>query len=181
MVFANAKAGDPSGAIPLNRGQTVEGRIGNSNGHDIPGKDNSQGSKKFDFILINGVHYPHDIGDMTAADFRMYLMYGDAMGYSDPDSFADAAYGSYFADNHDRDQPPGEEICEQLRVLWSVAHVPFWVLLDDMGLDWEQCSERFSIDCGEIQGWCAGDTHIPPHVRLMMAESIGLLKLRNFI
>lgn len=181
MILANTKAVDHSGVIFPNCGQAIDGRIGNLGEHNIPGKDTFQGNKKFDFILINGVHYPHDIGDVTASDFKMYLMHGDAMCYSEPDSFADAAYESYFVDNYDREQPSGKEIFEQLRVLWRVAHVPFLVLLDDMGLDREQCSEQFSIDHKEIQSWCAGDTPVPPNVRLMIAESVGLLKLRNFL
>ena len=181
MILVNTKAGDYPGAIFPNCDQTVDEGIGNLGEHNIPGKDDFQRSKKFDFILINGIHYPHDIGDMTVADFKMNLMYGDAMCYSEPDSFADAAYESYFADNYNREQLSSKEIFEQLRVLWRVAHIPFLVLLDDIGLDQEQFSKQFSIDCKETQRWCAGDTPVPPHVRLMITESSGLLKLRNFL
>lgn len=111
-------------------------------------------------------------------DKRIYQLFGETANYADPDAFAsDAALSLLDPDNPD--QTVDMDIFEQLRTLWHVARDPFRTLLDGMGMTQTQCSCRFCIPLRTVQDW-AGERRTPPlYVRLMMAEAIGLLDMRD--
>lgn len=111
-------------------------------------------------------------------DKDIYRLFGETANYTDPDAFAsDAALSLLDPDN------PGQEVdmglFEQLRILWHVANDPFKALLDRMGLTQSQCSCRFCIPLRTVQGWAGETRSALPYVRLMMAESVGLLDIRD--
>lgn len=111
-------------------------------------------------------------------DKQIYQLYGEAANYTDPDAFAsDAALSLLDPENHD--QEVDMVMFEQLRTLWHVANAPFKELLELIGLTQTECSMRFCIPLRTVQDW-AGERRTPPdYVRLMMAEAIGCVKLRN--
>lgn len=109
---------------------------------------------------------------------QIYRLYGETSNYTDPDAFAsDAALSILDPDD------PGQEVdmalFEQLRVLWHVANDPFKSLLGRMGLKQTECSTRFCIPLRTVQDWAGERRTPPPYVRLMMAEAVGIVKLRD--
>lgn len=110
-------------------------------------------------------------------DKQIYVLFGEAANYTDPDAFAsDAALAALDGDN--ADQEIDIELFEQLRILWHVSADPFRVLLKSMGLTQSQCSTRFCIPLRTVQHWAEGSRSSPPYLRLMMAEATGMLKIR---
>ena len=111
-------------------------------------------------------------------DKQIYQLFGETANYAAPDAFAsDAALSLLDPDD------PGQEVdmalFEQLRALWHVANDPFRVLLERMGLGQTQCSIRFCINLRTVQHWANEDRVCPPYIRLMMAEAMGLLHIRD--
>ena len=68
---------------------------------------------------------------------------------------------------------------EALTTIWGVANKPFQELLDDLGLNQSQCSRQFGIPLRTVQDWAGGRREPPPYIRLMMAEAVGILNIRN--
>lgn len=109
---------------------------------------------------------------------QIYQYFGEATNYGDPDAFASDVALSLL-DPEDPSKEIDTGLYEQLRILWQVANAPFKELLENMGLNQTQCSIRFCIPRRTIQDW-TGDRRTPPaYLRLMMAESIGLLQIRD--
>lgn len=111
-------------------------------------------------------------------DKKIYHMYGEASNYTDPDAFASDAALSLL-DPDDPHQEVDVVLFEQLRILWHIANDPFKALLKRMGLNQVQCSARFCIPLRTIQGWAGETRSAPPYVRLMMAEAVDVLDIRN--
>lgn len=111
-------------------------------------------------------------------DKQIYLLYGEATNYNDPDAFASDAALS-LRDPDDPAQEVDMALFEQLRILWHIAEDPFKTLLERMGLNQVQCSTRFCIPLRTVQDWAGGRRTPPPYLRLMMAEGCGIVRLRN--
>ena len=113
---------------------------------------------------------------MTAKE--IYRLFGEAANYAEPEAFASDAALSLL-DPEDPGQELDMDMFEQLRTLWHVSNSPFKELLDRMGLTQTQCSTRFCIPLRTVQDWAGGRRTPPPYVRLMMAEAVGLLDIRQ--
>lgn len=103
-------------------------------------------------------------------------IWSDTTAYNDPDAFAsDWALSSSFGGG-DVDL----WLFEQLRSLWGIRHLPFTDLLGLLGLGQSACSRRFCIPLRTVQHWANGDRDCPDYLRLMMAEAVGALTLRQY-
>ena len=103
----------------------------------------------------------------------------DACACADPDAFAsDWALSSAFAVPGDPDIDM--ELHQALLDLWHVAHDSFRELLAQLGLKQTGCATRFCIPLRTVQGWALGERECPPYLRLMMAEAVGYLVLRDY-
>lgn len=67
----------------------------------------------------------------------------------------------------------------QLRRLWHVAHDSFRDFLADLHLTQKQCSERFCIPFSSVRKWACEIHPCQPYIRLMMAEALGYVTLRD--
>ena len=68
---------------------------------------------------------------------------------------------------------------EQLRRMWHVAHDSFRELLEAFGLTQTQCAARFCVPFSTVQKWAGEFASCPPYLRLMMAEALGYVTLRQ--
>lgn len=112
-------------------------------------------------------------------DKQIYRLYGEAASYTDPDAFASDAALS-LPDPGRPGQEVDVDLFEQLHTLWHVFNDPFKDLLSRMGLNQTQCATRFCIPLRTVQDWVGERRTPPPYVRLMMAESIGMLEIRDY-
>lgn len=111
-------------------------------------------------------------------DKQIYCLYGEAANYTDPDAFASDAALSLL-DSENPDQGVNMVLFEQLITLWHVANDPFNKLLKLMNLNQSKCATHFCIPLRTVQDWAGERRTPPPYLRLMMAEAIGLLNIRN--
>lgn len=111
-------------------------------------------------------------------DKQIYLLFGEAANYTDPDAFASDAALSLL-DPDDPGQEADAGLFEQMRTLWHVANDPFRSLLESMGLSQSGCSSRFCIPLRTVQDWAGNRRSSPLYIRLMMAEAVGLLNIRE--
>ena len=68
---------------------------------------------------------------------------------------------------------------EQLRRMWHIAHDGFRDLLEAFGLTQKECADRFCISFDVLRSWCRPDRDCPPYLRLLMAEALGYVTLRQ--
>lgn len=109
---------------------------------------------------------------------QIYILYGEASNYSDPDAFASDAALSIL-DPDDTFQEVDVSIANQMSILWKIANYSFRDFLSLIGMTQTQCSIRFCIPLRTVQGWTLGERKAPPYIRLMMAELSGAIELRN--
>lgn len=108
------------------------------------------------------------------------IIWADAQETTDIDAFASdwALSSALLPEDEGRDIDP--ELVQQLQTLWHVANDPFKDFLQLIGLTQTQCSVRFCIPLRTVQGW-ANETRQPPrYIRLMIAEAVGALTLRDY-
>lgn len=106
--------------------------------------------------------------------------YGDAFNYADPAAFAsDWALSSALIDPDDTTATPSTDVYQQLIALWHVANDSFKDFLALIGLNQTGCAIRFCIPLRTVQNWAGGVNSCPPYLRMMMAEAIGIIKLRS--
>lgn len=179
MVVFDAKSDCVVGFIPHNDLETVSECIEYLGGEVIDEND-PRWSDKGDNTIINGTRYRQE--DLVAraqllTEADLFGLFIAAMRH-DLRSFIPDACAYYCIMCLPMQKPVRDrKIMEQFCVLWHVANDPFQDLLNYMGLDEWQCRLRFVIDSKTMQGWLSGDVSVPPHVRLMMAEATGVLKL----
>lgn len=111
-------------------------------------------------------------------DYLFQDIWQDAQQATDMDAFvSDWALSSALV-------PDGADIdftlVDQLQILWRVANAPFKTLLSMMGLTQIKAMTRFCIPRRTIQNWAAEVRPCPSYIRLFMAESTELLKLREY-
>ena len=68
---------------------------------------------------------------------------------------------------------------EQLRRLWRVAHDGFRELMEQTHTTQATLSARFCVPYRTVTSWKIGERTCPPYLRLMMAEALGYVRLRN--
>ena len=68
---------------------------------------------------------------------------------------------------------------EQLRRMWHVAHDGFREVLDAFCLTPTECANRFCMPIRTMQNWIYDIHPCPPYLRLMMAEALGYVTLRQ--
>ena len=111
-------------------------------------------------------------------DKQLYSCFPKATASPDPDAFAADAVLSLLDSAGPAQEADPDLLC-QLRTLWQVANAPFRDLLDLMGLNQTQCATRFCIPLRTVQDWAGGRRAAPLYLRLMMAEAMQLLDLRD--
>jgi hypothetical protein len=68
---------------------------------------------------------------------------------------------------------------DQLSRLWHVANDDFRTLLDAFNMTQTIISTRFCIPFSSVQNWACEMRVCPPYLRLMMAEALGYITLRD--
>ena len=111
---------------------------------------------------------PADAGVMTDRLFRE--LWQQAIDTPDVDAFVSSA-----------NCPDADllTVQDQLRRLWHVAHDSFRDFLAALGITQKQCSDRFCIPFITVRKWAGSVTECTPYLRLMMAEALGYVRLRN--
>ena len=111
---------------------------------------------------------PAEAGVMTDRLFRE--LWQQAIDTPDEDAFVAAA-----------NCPDADllTVQDQLRRLWHVAHDNFRTLLDAFGMTQTALSTHFCIPFRTVQSWALNERDCPPDLRLMMAEALGYVRLRD--
>ncbi len=200
MVLVNIRTGHGVAAIPSGSDWSVGEWLGNQSVEVIRDKNDPRWSDGGDNIIINGERCRLEdlaVIDQTVSDTDLAEMFAEALDFYEPHSYREAnymsAYGTDSPDTYaermcgskcftggafDLDPALRGRLFNQFLILLSIANDPFISLLERMHMTPQECSNRFSIDAGMMQEWIDAD-RAPHHVRLMMAEATGLLKLRN--
>lgn len=111
-------------------------------------------------------------------DKQIYIYFGEAANYCDPNTFA-SDVATAIIDPEDPDQEVNIELIGQLCILWHIAMDPFKEFLKLIKLNQTQCSIRFCIPLRTIQNWAEKKRETPNYIRLMMAETLGIIKIRQ--
>ena len=121
---------------------------------------------------------------MTNAEFQ--ALWQDAQSAKDREVFvSDWALSSVFAGDvpeslidSEKSNSDALRLYEDLSHLWNAANLPFRDLLAEFRLSQSDLARRFAIPLRTVQNWAAG-TPCPSYLRLMMAESLQYVDLRD--
>lgn len=181
MQLKEKSTGRLIGNIPSSHAQTIDGCITYLGGKPVNNSDGSSQCENGKTFRIRDELYTYDdliTTERRIDDLRINLLMDDTRFYPDADNFiADCALGVGFMD------PESEEVdmalIEQLRILWHTVRDPFDVFLEKLGLTAAKCCNRFNIPFPTLHEWLNGKTSAPDYIRLMMAEAVGLLTIRD--
>lgn len=181
MQLKDKPTGRLIGNIPSSHAHTVDECIKYLGGKPFNSADSSSQCDNGKTFCIRNALYGYDnliITERRIDDLRNNLLMDDTRFYPDADNFiADCALGVGFMD------PESEEVdmalIEQLRILWHTVRDPFDVFLEKLGLTAAKCCNRFNIPFPTLHEWLNGKTPVPDYIRLMMAEAVGLLTIRD--
>lgn len=67
----------------------------------------------------------------------------------------------------------------QLRRLWHTAHDSFRDLLESLDMTQAMVSAHFCIPFDIVRNWCRSGRDCPPYLRLMIAEALGYVDMRD--
>lgn len=172
------------GNIPASHASTVDECIEYLGGELANREDDSfQHDSIVAFCIRDGI-YDYDylyITERGISDLRISLLADDARQYSSAESFAaDCALSLNFIDPESTELDTTDmALIEQLQILWHVVQDPISRLVARMGMTIPQCCNRFCIPMDTMQEWISGKMPAPDYVRLMMAEAVGYLTIRN--
>lgn len=110
-------------------------------------------------------------------DKQFISVWADALSgeTNDRDAFvSDWALSSIWEDEPDAEIPP--ERLEQIGEIWDAAHRSVKEIAAAAGLSQKKLAERFGISTRAVEYWCSGQRTCPDYVRLMMQESLGLVR-----
>ena len=81
----------------------------------------------------------------------------------------------------DADSPDinADDLAESLGNIWDVAHLTVRDIRQHLGLTQAAFAERFCIPRRTVENWERKGGHIPTYNILMMAESVGVLKVKR--
>lgn len=103
-----------------------------------------------------------------------YVLWGEALVSSDRDAYiSEWATSSLLLDLDDEGDIP-VEVIDSVAQIWDVAHMSFADIRKSTGLTQAQFAERFCIKRRTVEDW-ETRSRCPDHVRLMMAEILGLI------
>lgn len=111
---------------------------------------------------------PADAGVMTDRLFRE--LWQQAIDTHDEDAFVTAA-----------NCPDADllTVQDQLRRLWHVAHDSFRDFLAALNMTQTMITTHFCIPFNTVRKWACDIHPCPPYLRLMMAEALGYVRLRD--
>ena len=106
---------------------------------------------------------------------QFYTLFSDATEQADRDVFvSDWALSSIWS-AEDPLADPGEDLIEQIGVVWDTAHLSIREMRTKTGMSRTQFAERFLIPLKTLEGWELGRP-CAPYIRLMLAEILGIYK-----
>lgn len=110
---------------------------------------------------------------MTNRDFN--ILWGEALASHDREVYiAEWATSSIFDPDPNAPAPDYDAVVETLGNIWDVAHMTFAEIRKHTGLNQAAFAERFCVSRRTVEGWESRGS-CPDHVRLMMAELLGLI------
>ena len=114
------------------------------------------------------------LGDLHPAVFsRLVSLSEEAAGHSG-DPLSVTGYAAYF----DLVSLDTDEALDLARQVTAIMYGPFKALLGEAGLSQTGFARRYFINPRTVRGWCSGQFECRPFLRLLFAESLGVLKRR---
>ena len=108
-----------------------------------------------------------------------YILFGEALAASDRDTYiGEWATSSLFDPDPDAPAPDYDAIVAQLCNIWDVAHMSVAQIRSTTGMTQAQFAERFCLKRRTLEDW-ESRSKCPDHIRLMMAEILGLLTVER--
>lgn len=115
---------------------------------------------------------------MTDKDF--YTLFGAANEEQDKDRYiAEWSSSDIFYPDPEEEGPSFDEVAAILQNIWDVAHMTVKDIRETTGLTQAEYAIHFCISRRTIENWESNYRNCADYVRLMMAESLGLLDIKR--
>lgn len=108
---------------------------------------------------------------------KLYFLFGEAINAPDCDLYvSEWSTSSIF-----RDCPDAVRVPYLLRCLWDVANLPFRDLRAKIGLTQAELASRLCTSKRTVENWDSGQRSCSPTIRILFAESFGLLDVHMLL
>lgn len=103
----------------------------------------------------------------------------EAASYTDRGAYiSDLALSSVWGDAQDTEIPT--ERLEQLCEIWNATHMSVTEIRAAAGIrSMVELAEHFAIPYRTVQNWESGQRECAPYIRLMIQETLGLIKIQR--
>lgn len=109
-------------------------------------------------------------------DKQFNILWADSLESTDRDYYvAEWATSSVWGEPADLTDADLLEIAAKLDNLWAVAHMSVKDICKAANLTQVALAIKFCIPIRTVEDWCRGIRQVPHYIRLMMAESLGLI------
>ena len=107
------------------------------------------------------------------------ILWGEALAAADRGTYiSEWATSSLFGPDPDGTAPNYNALVEQLGNIWDVAHMTVAQIRATTGMTQAQFAERFCLKRRTLEDW-ESRSKCPDHIRLMMAEILGLITVER--
>lgn len=113
---------------------------------------------------------------MTLSDKNFYLLWAEAQAAADRDTYvSDWSTSIIWGDADALTDDDLITISARVGQIWDVAHMTMRDLRSASGLTQAAFATRFCMPLRTVENWCGGASCPPDYVRLLIAESLGLI------
>lgn len=117
----------------------------------------------------------YGVYDTLIPDSVFAQLWGESLTTRDRDTYvSDWALSSIWEDDPESEIP--QERIEYLTMIWDAAHMSVKDICKAAGLTQAGLAQRFCIPKRTVEDWCRGVAKCADYIRLMMADSLGLIK-----
>lgn len=104
-----------------------------------------------------------------------YILWGEALNNDERDHYVSEWSTSSLMLDPEREDDIPQEVIDYVGTIWDVAHTSLAGIRKSTGLTQAQFAERFCLSRRTVEDW-ESRNKCPDHIRLMMAEILGLIK-----
>jgi DNA-binding XRE family transcriptional regulator len=111
---------------------------------------------------------------------NFYTLFREALAESDEKRFiAKWGMSCIFYPESDQPDPDATEVASTLKNIWQVAHMKVADIRGAAGLTQASFAQYFCIPRRTVENWEMREGTCTDYYRLMMAESLGILKVKR--
>lgn len=106
-------------------------------------------------------------------------LWNEVSDYTNMEMFVHERGWQPWMDEYGEGAAAGAQILDDLENIWEVATMSWSELLQAAQMSQSECSLRYNIPRNTVGQWSRGERTPPDYIKLLVAESQGLIKVKR--